>query len=138
MKNIIARTIGIIYGTYGSAHDPYGYSERSMCTRFSDGTQVSIMVHLGLNCKADVDGVEIDLCGTAMSEGGREFEKLTGISASGFISMIGKTKTRRLRSCRDCGSRKISGMSGFPGEYIYICGKCGRVADSGVDVSAVI
>ena len=135
MKNVTGRTTNIKTGTYGPSHDPYGYSEYSMNTTFSDGSEEIVIVHSGLVNWFLINGIQTYIID---SEAEREFETQIGMTVGEFIATVMRAKSRRLNKCWKCGSRKISGQRGFPGEYLYICDNCKNVVDSAFDISAII
>ena len=134
MKNVIARSTNIKTGVYGPAHDPYGYSEYSMNTLFSDGSKESVTVHKGLDNWFLINGKEQDISDNIADQ---SFESQVGMSIGEFICMVVKAKAHQSERCPNCGSKKICGQKGFPGEYLYICTICKTTVDSEFDISAV-
>jgi hypothetical protein len=135
IRNVTSRTVDIKRGTYGPAHDPYSFSEFSMITSYSNGTEEVVMIHSGLEYLYSVNGKGQSLYSEAGKE---EFERLTGMTVFEFPDLIEMVIDRRQRKCPDCGCRRISCHQGYPGETLYICDRCRRFCDCSFDISAVI
>ena len=134
MKNVISRTTGIENGTYGPQHDPYAYTEYRMNTKYGDGTEMSIVVHMGLAIWCEINGSDKV---RFMEDEYLSWLTPMGLTIRELIDCVIIAKNRRTEKCPECGSREVYGQDGFPGEYLYICSKCKTVCDCDFDLSAV-
>lgn len=116
-------------GAEGPKHDPYHYEELSIYGRNGITT-----VHLGLAYWVSSNGVRIT-DGEHNIQLNTVFRQLTGIEIDVAMRLY-RTLPYRKHS-KKCGGRTFNNVSGYPGETLYICGKCQEIVDSHFNRSAV-
>lgn len=137
MKTTTIRTgsgkITIERGTEGPAHDPYGFSEY---TYESHGMVVSIHMGVGtwVNLAYD-DVVVLNMDGRMPDDGALQFfTNMAGISPEAIERAAARIELR----CPKGGFHDDECMgSGYAGEGIYQCSKCGRVSEGNFDMSMI-
>jgi hypothetical protein len=126
-------TIDIRTGSEGPRHDPYHYEEITV-TR-PDGRKV--VLHQGLaEWMTYFDGRVL-----------REFQDRSHILQSKFEIVAGVSvnvaakafheKTNRPIKYHACGQKHLQWVSGFPGEQLLHCTKCGDIVGSTFNRSAI-
>jgi hypothetical protein len=128
-------TIHIKTGAEGPRHDPYHYEEVTI-TR---PNQHEIVYH----CGALVQWLEVranDRVLTSATDAAdcREmFEQYVGVTYEAAVKAYRSLPWRRLKA-HPCGLTFIVDVNGYPGETLQVCGKCGHVIDSHMDMSAIM
>lgn len=119
-------------GTEGPRHDPYGYEELVVShKREMNQKEQEIVLHSGLAEWIEVDGVK-----HVLYDGACEtiFEDLVGIDPVLLMRIV---ENRQYR-CKRCNTDKyMEWVSGYPGESLLICRKCGQIAHSEVNMEAI-
>jgi len=135
MKLLTERRLSTNRGSEGPRHDPYGYEEYTVCTKFENGEEKCITMHSGLGMWLKIDGEKIDhgtinMWGEHYNEGERflseMFENLTGIPLCKFHKYMDEILNHKI--C--CPKRELEWVRGFPGEHLLICTNCHAIADS--------
>lgn len=126
---ITKRQTNVHQGTEGPTHDPYGFTEYLMTTEYSNGVTVDIKVHYGLANYFSVNSAEVVLDDN-QQEGVHQW-------AANHAAWITKSQDRKRSRC-SCGSKRIAGRTGYPGEYLYICKDCGETVHCDFDFSSVV
>lgn len=114
-------------GAEGPKHDPYSYEEVSVHGR--NGTTT---VHMGLAYWLSHNGVMQSLDNYFLPD---RFEQLTGISPEVALRLYRTLPYRR--HAAKCGGRDFASVDGYPGETLYVCGKCKEIVDYHFNRSAV-
>lgn len=124
MKN----RISLKTGSEGPRHDPYSYEEVTV-----EGRNGKTTAHIGLGCwvrnnsgpKIHVEDVDLD----------KAFERYTGVSIAVATKLYHTLPYRK--HARRCGCKETGSVSGYPGETLEVCLKCGEVVNGHFDRSAV-
>lgn len=128
-------TITIDRGSEGPRHDPYLWTEITVA-RTSPRFTGKVTLHTGLAEWVAIDGapqpVEAFACGSAEEL----FTRLAGVTPARAMGAYVEYRERRLRF-HPCGSRHIDSVSGYPGETLMVCRRCGTVLGGSFDRSAV-
>jgi hypothetical protein len=134
MRRCVGSVIEIRSGSEGPAHDPYGYTETTV-TR-ADGRWATIHSGLG-DWMLYFDGRQERRFDDDYAILRNKFEACVGITPEGAEKAMRKVQDVRVRN-HACGPNNFEWVSGYPGEELLACGKCGHIIDSSFNVSAVI
>lgn len=116
-------------GEEGPRHDPYGYEEWT----FRRNGHV-VQLHTGLINWVSYDGTRVFSGGDdTVSAASRRFEMLTGISLERLEWLYYEMRNR----CSTCGYRRTRAVSGYPGETLNVCIRCGNVVCTSFHEQAV-
>jgi len=127
--------IKIKHGSEGPKWDPYGFTEIEFTK--TDGTVVTYHGGLAEWCKVEYkDGKKYLI--DNLEESSILFKLETGLTPDEAEEWYYKMEASKEKQCQECGSRKLEWKSGYPGEELLICSKCGEVANCHFDESAVI
>jgi hypothetical protein len=121
-------------GSEGPRHDPYAYEEVTVYR--ADGRVATI--HLGLASwmrSIDYNGVERKFDETPEILHSK-FEATVGITPTSAIKALHRAKHNKIKR-HSCGQQHLNWVSGYPGEEMLCCGKCGHILDSTFDRSAI-
>jgi len=118
-------------GSEGPAHDPYGYDE--MTVTLNNG--VVVLYHRGLGSWLEVTFPD---CKPIRHDGHDSAIYHRFVSIVGYEPRdLEKFEARRLSRCRQCGCRRTTSESGYPGESFEVCIKCGNVVSSDFNEAAI-
>lgn len=120
-------------GAEGPAYDPYGYTEIVVNIR-----GVEYVYHAGLGERIKVDGVNKTDADEGDSSLVNFFKQLTGFYPHQWEKFYYKLQHRRRSKCFACGSKKIEGVRGYPGETLFQCQDCHQIVDTEFHESTVI
>ncbi|KKW10409.1 MAG: hypothetical protein UY48_C0038G0009 [Candidatus Gottesmanbacteria bacterium GW2011_GWB1_49_7] len=131
IRNLIVR-----HGTEGSRHDPYGYEELSFETRRrSDQPWESMRAHVGLAEFFFFRGRRFDRSSLDSEWFWKSFETIVGVTLDLLVQLH---YTRRF-VCLTCGTSKfVDSVDGYPGETLFICGRCDNIVTSDFCEAAVL
>jgi hypothetical protein len=121
-------SITVRHGTEGPRHDPYSYTEFTV--QRQDGRTVTL--HTGLGIWAETEaGVKCrELEALAL------FERCAGITLHAAERAVRALQARRYRRHK-CGLTYLESVSGYPGEHLTVCGRCGEVIDYHFNIGEV-
>jgi hypothetical protein len=123
-------------GREGPKHDPYHYEEVTI-TRLN-GTET--VYHCGALAQwIKVRSSDRAVLASADTEADclELFEQYVGVSYKVAVRAHASLPWRRLKA-HPCGLTFIVDVNGYPGETLQVCGKCGHVVDSHMDMSAIV
>lgn len=136
---ITYQKLSIETGTEGFKHDPYSYS-----IYIFENDNKKIEWKQGLVEWLKVNGETIKVYkenpfeeeDTFYKKYEALFKKHTGLDYDQFMKAYEKIKNPKY--CPDCGSKKRTWASGFPGETFMVCGDCGKIVDYNFDLEAIM
>lgn len=123
MERTLTKDIRIKSGTEGPRQDPYSYTEYHVR---------GVVLHLGLAEWIRVQGHDrLPEHGVTPLEC---FERLTGFTPD----LLEKAYRKSISRCRKCGCKRLESQSGFPGEELIVCSRCGEIITTEFHESEII
>ena len=135
---LVKRVLRKKTGVEGPPHDPYGYDEMIVEKQYEGCAPIIVKWHSGLSDRIEIQagGPVCKLDWTTFVHADEQFKNLTGMDCRDFEKAYERKKFDPIRK-HPCGTKHIRWVDGYPGEYLRLCGKCGSILDSYVNMSEV-